>query len=243
MPRIQVLDLPVDVLDRDALIDAVTALVKAGNGGRVGYLNVHIANLAAGHAPLTAFLESTDICYCDGEGIRWAARMLGSELPERMTGADWIWDLAAQAEVQAWRLFWLGQEPGITQAAADALLLRHPNLEIQTDHGFHDDKDQGALMDRIRAFQPHIILVGLGSPMQEAWVTQWSASLSPAVCWCLGSTANFISGKTPRGPSWLVERQEWLARLVTEPTRLWKRYLIGNSLFALRVARRKLRGV
>ena len=243
MPRLQVLDLPVDKLDQAGLLTAVGSLVTAGRGGRVGYLNVHVANLAAHNPDLVSFLQSTDVCYCDGEGIRWAARMLGSELPERMTGADWIWDLAKQAEQQQWRLFWLGQEPGITQAAADVLQKQHPNLEIQTAHGFYEDDAQAELINQIQAFKPHILLVGLGSPHQEAWVTQWSQSLSPTVCWCLGATADFVSGKTNRGPAWLYTRQEWIARLANEPARLWKRYLVGNSRFALRVARRRLKRV
>lgn len=243
MARLQVLDLPVDPLNRAGLIDAVTDLVSAGAGGRVGYLNVHVANLAAHNPELASFLQSTDVCYCDGEGIRWAARVLGSELPERMTGADWIWDLAKRAEEQQWRLFWLGQEPGIAQTAAKTLQGQHPNLQIETAHGFHKESAQAELIERIQSFKPHILLVGLGSPQQEAWVTEWSQSLSPAVCWCLGGTADFVSGKTNRGPAWLYERQEWMARLANEPTRLWRRYLLGNSRFALRVARRRLRRV
>jgi len=243
MPRLQLLDLPVDSLNRDGLLDAVEALVSAGSGGRVGYLNVHVANLAAKNPDLSSFLQDTDICYCDGEGIRWAARVLGEELPERMTGADWIWDLAQRAEERQWRLFWLGQEPGVAQAAAEALLRKHPQLTIQTAHGFHPEDAQADLVQQIQTFQPHILLVGLGSPKQEAWVNKWSSSLAPAVCWCLGATADFVSGHSNRGPSWLYNHQEWIARLVHEPTRLWRRYLLGNSRFALRVARRRLRQV
>ena len=243
MPRLQVLDLPVDPLDRSGLLDAVEALVSAGKGGRIGYLNVHVANLAAQNPALSDFLQSTDLCYCDGEGIRWAARILGSNLPERMTGADWIWDLTQRAEEQQWRLFWLGQEPGVTQTAAEVLRNQYPSLQVQTAHGFHKDHAQADLIEQIQTYNPHILLVGLGSPNQEAWVTEWSQSLSPTVCWCLGATADFVSGKTNRGPAWLYTRQEWLARLANEPSRLWRRYLVGNSRFALRVARRRLRQV
>ena len=98
MSRIEVLGLPVDVLEQSGLLSAVEDLVEAGAGGRIAYLNVHVANTAASNPALAAILHSTDVVYCDGEGIRLAARWLGQELPERMTGADWIWDLAALAE-------------------------------------------------------------------------------------------------------------------------------------------------
>jgi len=235
MSRIEVLGLPVDVLEQSGLLSAVEDLVEAGAGGRIAYLNVHVANTAASNPALAAILHSTDVVYCDGEGIRLAARWLGQELPERMTGADWIWDLAALAEKKAWRLFWLGGRPGVAAAASEALKQQHPTLQMETDHGFHSEEEQEALLTRIQAYAPHIVLVGLGTPLQEQWMDRTHSLLSPAVTWCLGATADFVSGEVSRGPAWLHTRQEWISRLVTEPRRLWKRYLVGNTRFALRL--------
>ena len=107
MKRIELLGLPVDVLDQTGLLDAVSSFVDDGQKHTVTYLNVHVANLAAKDAQLTAFLKGADICYCDGEGIRLGAKLLGQKLPERMTGADWIWPLAERAEGR-WKLAWIG---------------------------------------------------------------------------------------------------------------------------------------
>jgi len=240
--RVRVLGLPVDPVDLEGLLAGVSAFIEAGEPRTVSYLNVHVANVAAHTPDLRAFLEQTDLCYCDGAGIRLGAKLLGRALPERMTGADWIWDLAARAEGQ-WRIFWLGGAPGATAEACEVLRQRHPGLELGHDHGFHHSEAVPALIDRIHAFEPHILLVGMGTPVQERWVMRWRSELDVPVVWCLGATADFISGRVSRGPRVLAENAEWLARLVTEPRRLWRRYLVGNTVFLARVLReRALRG-
>ncbi|MSP56264.1 MAG: glycosyltransferase [Myxococcales bacterium] len=235
----------VDGMDVLGLLAAVDALVSRGRSGHratVAYANVHVLNEAAAPAPagerLRTFLNAADICYCDGSGVVLGSRMLGRALPERMTGADWIWDLARHAEGRH-RLFWLGSEPGVTEAAAAALRERHPALHVVTDHGFHakTGAENDALIARINEARPDIVLVGMGTPTQERWTMDNRAAIEAPVVWVLGATADFVSGKVSRGPAWLHRNQEWIARLVTEPRRLWRRYLIGNTTFLLRVAR------
>ena len=239
MERLKVTGLPVDVLDLGGLLDGVSELIERGARSTVAYLNVHVANVAAKDQRLAKFLNGCDIVYCDGEGIRLGAKMLGHELPERMTGADWIWDLAARAEGE-WRIFWIGGEPGVTHRAAEKLTERHPDLEIACDHGFYQGDRYKGVVKRINEFEPHIILVGMGTPLQEQWVERWRDELDAPVVWVLGATADFISGEVNRGPQWLYERQEWLARLITEPRRLASRYLIGNGRFLARVGRERI---
>lgn len=227
-------------LDVVGLLAAVDGLVLRGNA-TVAYANVHVLNEASAGptaAGLRGFLNAADVCYCDGSGVVLGARILGRQLPGRMTGADWIWDLARHAEGRH-RLFWLGSEPGVTEAAAVVLRERHPALDVVTDHGFHakTGPENDALIARINAAKPDIVLVGMGTPTQELWTAANRAAIDAPVVWVLGATADFVSGKVSRGPAWLHQNQEWIARLVTEPRRLWKRYLIGNTVFLLRVAR------
>lgn len=228
-----------DVLDRPGLLGEVERRIATAQPTTVAYLNVHVVNTAARDEALTAFLRSVDLCYADGAGIVLGARILGHRLPERMTGADWIWDLASAAEGR-WRIAWIGGEPGVAEQAAEELRRAHPGLKLFAEHGFHDDSR--ALCARVNAFRPDIVLVGMGTPVQERWVQTWRGHLDAPVVWCLGATADFVSGKVDRGPAWLHDNQEWLARLLTEPGRLWKRYLLGNPLFLARVLRQRLRG-
>ncbi len=234
--RVDVLGVGVDPVDKDALFDTVAAFVARGAPTTVAYANVHVVNVAATDTALRAFLSAADLVYCDGAGVRLGARLLGADLPPRMTGADWIWDLAARAAREEWRVFWLGGEPGVTARAAERLRERHPSLVAESDHGFHDDP--APLLARIRAFRPHILLVGMGTPLQERWVARHRASLPDVpVVWVLGATADFVSGKVSRGPRVLYDNAEWLSRLLVDPRRLWRRYLLGNTRFLVRVAR------
>lgn len=243
MHAVPVLGVGIEPLDLEALLRRVDALVSQRRHATVAYVNVHVLNTAATSPDLRAFLNGADVCYCDGAGVVLGARILGHTLPERMTGADWIWDLARHAEGR-YHLYWLGSEPGVTDAAAAVLRERHPQLRITTDHGFHAKQgpDNDAVVARINAARPDIVLVGMGTPIQERWTAANRAAIDAPVVWVLGATADFVSGKVDRGPAWLHTRQEWLARLLVDPRRLWRRYLIGNAVFLGRVCAERLRG-
>ncbi len=228
-----------DAVDLEGLMAGIEALVERGDA-TVSYLNIHVANTAWRDLELRAFLEQVDLCYCDGAGVVLGAKIAGEVLPGRITGADWIWPLAALASDRSWRLFWLGGDPGVSESAAEALRALHPELSIQADHGFHDAAATPGLLDRINAFAPHILLVGMGTPTQEHWVVRHRAAIDAPIVWCLGATADFVSGRVDRGPEWLHGRQEWLARLLNDPGRLWRRYLIGNPKFLCRVLRERI---
>jgi N-acetylglucosaminyldiphosphoundecaprenol N-acetyl-beta-D-mannosaminyltransferase len=229
--RIDLLGVPIDVLTRAELMARVAQLVARGQPATVAYVNVHVLDRVGLHKDLLPFFQGLDLCYCDGKGVVLAARLQGDHLPERMTGADWIWDLAARAEAEGWRLCWIGSEPGVTAEAAAVLQRRHPGLEIVAHHGYHpkEGPENTDFIQQINDAGADIVLVGMGTPTQERWVRANRVAIDAPVVWCLGATADFISGRVSRGPRWLYERQEWLARLVVDPGRLWQRYLLGNS--------------
>lgn len=242
--RINILGVGVNRCTWPELVARVAELVTRPGPSTVAYANIHVLNTSVEDAALRDFLNAADVCYCDGAGVRLGARVLGEDIRERMTGADWIHDLGREAHARGWRLFWLGSEPGVTEAAARVLIEQNPGLHIDCDHGYHaktgDPND--ALIARINAARPDIVLVGMGTPVQEAWVAANRARIAAPVVWVLGATADFVSGKVSRGPAVLYNNQEWLARLLTEPRRLWKRYLIGNTVFLGRVAWQRITG-
>lgn len=234
--RVELLGVPIDVLTRAELIDRVSALVERGGQSTVGYVNMHVLDQVGAHPDLLDFFRTLDLCYCDGKGVVLAARAQGDRLPERMTGADWIWDLAARADGH-WRLCWIGSEPGVTTDAAAVLQARHPQLEVVAHHGFHSKRglENDTFIQQVNDACADVVLVGMGTPIQERWVLANRAAIKAPVVWCLGATADFISGRVDRGPRWLYERQEWLARLWVDPKRLWQRYLLGNARVMARV--------
>lgn len=238
---VDILGVAVQPLSWPALLAQVEQAIAARRRLTIAYANVHVLNTASHDGRLTRFLNAVDICFCDGNGVRLGARLLGEDLPHRMTGADWIWDLAAHAEGR-WRVYWIGGEPGVTDEAARRLQERHPRLEIATDHGYHarDGEEDRACIDRINQFGPDLVLVGMGTPVQEYWTEERRPRIEAPVVWCLGATADFVAGRTARGPRWFTDRYEWVGRLIAEPRRLWKRYLLGNPLFVGRVIAQRL---
>lgn len=234
------LGIGIDGLDRAGLLARISELVAARGRATVAYVNVHVMNVAARDDALRAFLDRADVVYCDGGGVVLGARLLGEVLPERMTGADWIWDLAARAEAAGWRIFWMGGEPGVAAEAARRLRERHPGLVIETAHGF--EADAAGVITAMNTFNADVVLVGMGTPVQERWVATNRATIDAPVVWVTGATADFVSGHVARGPEWLHQRQEWLARLIVDPRRLWRRYLLGNTLFLARVMWARARG-
>jgi N-acetylglucosaminyldiphosphoundecaprenol N-acetyl-beta-D-mannosaminyltransferase len=234
--RVELLGVPIDVLTREQLIERVGWFIERGRPATVSYVNMHVLDRVGKHPDLLDFFRDLDLCYCDGKGVVLAARMQGENLPERMTGADWIWDLAARAEGR-WRIAWIGGEPGVTAQAAAVLQQRHPGLEIVPFHGYHPKQgpENETFIHHVNLSNADIVLVGMGTPVQERWVQRNRAALEAPVVWCLGATADFVSGRVDRGPAWLYERQEWLARLWVDPQRLWRRYLLGNTRVMARV--------
>jgi N-acetylglucosaminyldiphosphoundecaprenol N-acetyl-beta-D-mannosaminyltransferase len=172
--------------------------------------------------------------------------LLGHHLPPRLTGADFIWDLAARCAADGLRLYWLGGEPGVARAACARLQHRLPGLAVAGSHHGMFTKTGPAgrrVLGRIEATRPDVLLVGMGSPVQELWVDRHRDRLAAPVVWCIGATADFIVGRQMRGPRWMLDHGlEWLARLASDPRRLFKRYALGNPRFIARVLGQRLRG-
>ena len=244
-PEIRVLGAKVSLLDTAGLVRAVGQLIAHGGGAVVASGNPHAFNLAYEHAWYRDFLNAADIVHLDGFGLRLGARLLGRRTPPRSTWADFAWPLAAAAEQAGHRLFLFGGREGVAAAAAGRLCERHPRLQIAgVEHGYHNWRGDPAVADRlvetINAAAPDILIVGLGMPLQEDWIRRHRDRLRAGVIMTAGGAFDFISGRMRRAPAWMrALKLEWLFRLLLEPRRMWRRYLVGNPLFLWRVWRER----
>ena len=170
--------------------------------------------------------------------MRLAARILGSHLPARMTGADWIDPFCRNAETRGLRLYVLGGRPGVAVEACRRLRVRYPELRIVgCDQGYVQEPAQTVrAIEDINRARPDVLMVGMGTPEQERWIAANRAALDVPVCWAVGALFDYVAGVAPRGPRWMLDHGlEWLYRLWLEPGRMAGRYLIGNPLFVVRV--------
>lgn len=243
--RVWVLGVGISRIGVEDLHEAILATVRQGERALFLNANVHCLNLAYRRPWLRALLNRAPIVFCDGSGVSLAARILGHPALVRFTYADEMWRLAAFAEEHGLSLYFLGARPGVAEAAATRLRKRYPGLRIAgVRHGYFDPSpgspENEAVVRGINASRPDVLVVGLGMPLQEWWLWQNHGRLDARVSMNLGAVFDYVSGDLRRGPRLLVDNGfEWLARLLIEPGRLWRRYVVGNPIFLLRVVRQR----
>jgi N-acetylglucosaminyldiphosphoundecaprenol N-acetyl-beta-D-mannosaminyltransferase len=241
--RVDVLGVGVDPLTVEELHAEIGRLVRGGERGLVLNVNAHCLNLCYDDPKLREFLNGAEVVFCDGAGVMLATRILGRRIPARITYADWIWRLATFAEAEGFSLYFLGARPDVAREAAGRLRESYPNLRIVgVRHGYFDyPAENEVIVQEINTAAPDIVLVGLGMPLQERWLMENRHKLDVGVALTGGAVFDYVSGRLRRGPRLLTRGGfEWLARLLVEPRRLWRRYLIGNPLFLLRVLKQRL---
>ncbi len=243
--RIDVLGVQVNKIGRDDLLREISDRVESDSHSLILNVNVHCLNLAYTRAWLRRYLNESEIVFCDGVGVMLGARLLGDRIPERITYADLVWDLAEVAESRGFSVFLLGSPPGIAERAARVLGERYPRLRIVgTHHGFFDKTPGAEENDRvvreINRVRPNLLLVGMGMPIQERWLSENWERIDANLALTLGATLDFVAGSLKLPPRWLRDNGlQWLGRLFLQPRHLWRRYLIGNPQFIWRVLRQR----
>lgn len=209
---------------------------------QVAFVNPDCLNIAWGHAEYRAALLAAERVLPDGIGIHIGCRMQGVALRENVNGTDLFPLLCAAAAEQGRSLYLLGARPGIGQAAAENMQRRYSGLRIAgTRDGYFAPAEVRDVVEAINASGADILLVAFGAPRQDLWLQEHRDALRPAVRMGVGGLFDFYSGRIPRAPVWMREiGLEWAYRLLQEPGRMWRRYLIGNPLFLYRVWRQGL---
>ena len=209
---------------------------------QLAFVNPDCLNIAWQDADYREALLAAERVIPDGIGIHIGCRMLGQALRENVNGTD-MFPLLCEAAAAAGRsIYLLGARPGIAAAAADNMRQRFPALKVAgTRDGYFSEAEESAVIDTINHSGADLLLVAFGAPRQDIWLRQRRAELRPPVCMGVGGLFDFYSGRIARAPVWMREiGLEWLYRLLQEPGRMWRRYVIGNPLFLFRVWRQTL---
>ena len=243
----RVFDIPIELAQPADMLRTITGWVGGEQTRHVMYVNAHVVNQSRALPELRDALREADLVYCDGYGVRLAAKALDMEVPHRMTGADWVWGLAALAEAAGQSIYLLGSDPPVAAEAADRLRRWYPQLDVVgSHHGYFelDSPHNERVIEDINTRRPDIVLVGMGTPKQELWIERHSDRLDVDVLWSVGALLDYIAGRVPRAPRWIADNgAEWIFRLAVEPHRMWRRYLLGNPAFLSRVySERRARG-
>ncbi len=246
MPKRNILGVHLDVIDKSGLHQAIGASIAGGGKDVYAYANIHAINLAQQLPRFKTFLNSAHIVYCDGEGVRLGARVLGFTLPPRVVLTYWAWDLCTFCLDRGYSMFFLGAQDPVIHLAVEHATRRFPQLKIKGwHHGYFDRQgtENDIVVQQINDAAPDILFVGLGMPVQEDWIEANRSRLNVRAILPAGSLFDYMSGTKRIAPEWMANHGlEWVYRLIQEPGRLWKRYLIGNPLFFLKVLFQAIRG-
>lgn len=239
LPIVTMLGLPIHCVTYDVVIEHILSSLSQGIGGWMLNPNIDVLRRWVRDEHYRLLAADVTLCVADGMPLVWASRLMGTPLPERVCGADLTKMLLAKAATTGRSVFFLGGAPGVADAAIEAMRAEYPQINIVGSYcppfGFEKNAAEWSNMsEQLFAAQPDIVLVGLGSPKQDVVIDRLRPIL-PNTWWLgVGATFSFLSGKVGRAPVWMQRcGLEWLHRLLSEPTRLAKRYLIDDVPFAL----------
>ena len=232
---VEVMGLRLQDIHRDAIIERVYHGAQAGKKMLVVNANAHLVVLAQTRPWLRTMFAAADIAFCDGAGVQLAGRVLKGRTLHRTTPPEWIGAVLQRLGPQG-SVFWLGGTEAAVASAADAFERRYGILTAGCQHGFFDmspnSSESRAVVERINAAKPAILLVNMGMPLQERWLWANWDQLEPGVAVTAGALVDHAAGRVARPPRWVANLGlEWLVRLVREPRRLWRRYLLGLPIF------------
>jgi exopolysaccharide biosynthesis WecB/TagA/CpsF family protein len=237
-----ILGVDVTALSQSEAVDLIAARIATHQFTKVGFLNAHVANLAQADDHFREILRGF-LVLPDGVGVDIASKALfGQKFPANLNGTDFVPHLLRSLPGKL-KVGLLGAERENVDAAADRLKRIAPQHRyLVFDDGFFTAEMEPELLARLSKEKPDILLVAMGVPRQEYWIDRLDARHA-TVAMGVGALFDFLSGAIPRAPMWMRDtRLEWLFRLIVEPSRLWRRYIVGNPLFIMRLLRQLVMG-
>lgn len=232
-----VLGVPVDRLTLDEAVARIRRFVAEGPGHLVVTPNPEMIFAAQTDGDLMSILRRADLAVADGAGVVWASRLLGTPVPERVTGVDLVEALLALGRGAGFRFFFLGTKETVMEQAVAQVRSQFPGVQVVgSHHGYFGPADEGRVTALIRRSRPDILFVGMGAQRELPWLVSHLDDLQVPVAMGVGGSFDVLAGAVLRAPLWMRSLNvEWLFRLYQEPARF--RRMLVLPLFALMVLR------
>jgi N-acetylglucosaminyldiphosphoundecaprenol N-acetyl-beta-D-mannosaminyltransferase len=209
---------------------------RAGDRLQVFFVNAHCINVAARDSAYAQLLRNAPFLFADGAGMALAARLTGISLRHNVNGTDLFPELCAAAAAAAMPVAFLGARDGIAAACAARMERQYPGLKVVwVADGYLQEAVEAARLQELQSSGAKMLFVAKGVPVQEHWIAAQADRLATPVVLGVGALFDFYSGAISRAPAFVrALRLEWLYRLLREPRRLFRRYVLGNPEFVAR---------
>jgi len=238
-PTVHVFDIPIKAMTMNQVLGLIEQAIAAAAPLQIGVVNAaKVVNMYRNPA-LGADVLSSDVIFADGASVVWASHILGNPLPERVAGIDLMMGMLERGQVKKYRVYLLGATEEVNQTVAERIKADYPGVIVAgRRNGYFSGNDEEAIANDIAQARPDILLVAITSPKKEQFLARWSDRIKVPICHGVGGSFDVYAGKVKRAPlSWQRCGMEWLYRLLQEPGRMWKRYLVTNSLFCWLIIR------
>jgi N-acetylglucosaminyldiphosphoundecaprenol N-acetyl-beta-D-mannosaminyltransferase len=241
--RVRVLGCEIDPVDMDEAVARVDAAVAERRFYRHADLNGAIVVAMRDDDEMRDSICGSDLVVADGQSVVWAARLLGRPVPARVPGIDLMHRTIELAERRGYSIYVLGARQEVLEQAIARLTAAHPRLRVAGyRNGYFDDSETPGVVEAIRDSGADMLYVAISSPRKEYFLGRHGQSLGVPYVMGVGGAIDVVAGVTRRAPMWLQRiGLEWAFRLVQEPRRLFRRYLVTNVRFLALVAREALR--
>ena len=258
VPVRRILDVPVAQVDYEDCLSRMRAWISCREGrarndsGEQGpcsivAANVHVVTECSFDPAYARAVCGADLIVADGMPLVWASRLFGGSIKNRCYGPDLMTRALDRSQKTGWSHFFYGATERVLDKLLDACNNRWPNTDVKgfqaAPFGEFDDEVELRNVEKINVSRAQILWVGLGCPRQELWIERYKDKLDMAVVIGIGAGFDFLAGTKPQAPRWMQESGlEWFFRLISEPGRLWRRYVTRNPYFMMKVAIQLLKG-
>ena len=236
MNRKSVLGIGIDALLLNEAVDKIVEYMDCGMAHQIVTANPEIIMKALEDAEYADIVARASLVTGDGSGVVWAAKTLGTPLPERVTGIDLLNAVLPKLVSKRYGLYLLGGKPGVVEKAALEMQRAFPGLEIVgMYHGYFASEDEKNVIDDIIKCKPRVLAVGMGAPRQEKWLAMHLPELCVPVGIGIGGSLDVWAGEVKRAPDWIRKLSlEWLYRMIRQPVRFKRVLAIPRFMYMVK---------
>ena len=233
--RVKVLGCPITKLDLEDFVASAEEFIRSKRPHYIAVVNVAKIVKMRSDKELEQSIRSAQLVGADGVPLVWASRLLGNPLPGRVNGTDLMYRLLERADENGYRIFFFGAKEEVLQRVLQRVRIDYPGIKIAGfHHGYFSKEQESSIVRKICEAQADMLFIAFGTPKKELWVKQYLSAMGVPVVHGVGGSFDVLAGEIPRAPLWMQRNGlEWLFRLLREPRRMWRRYLITNTIFMM----------